>query len=256
MGRMSDSTKLLALGLLNLADDEGYFFADPVTVRNALRPFDDSSVTTQGALTELSGIGYVDIKEHAPHGKIGFIPGFTSHQVVNRPKPSTIKRLYESGKDHGSITDDSVNNHGGREGNGKEGNDSPKLSPKVPSPPSRIVLIDDEHIRELKTLYVARDVDKAVADMRAWLLGPKGRGKQPTKRRLQTFLRDAEPLGPTAPKPKAAERIDRSTIDTALFAEWAALAHEEPMTVETAPEEELRKFLTNGKDDLAKYRPA
>jgi hypothetical protein len=54
--------------------------------------------------------------------------------------------------------------------------------------------VDDEHIAKLKAIYQPRDVDKAVANLKAWLLTPKGKGKAFTKARLQKFLRDAEPL--------------------------------------------------------------
>jgi hypothetical protein len=43
-------------------------------------------------------------------------------------------------------------------------------------------------------------VDKAVADCQAWLKTPKGQGKHLTKKRLHTFLRDAEPLSAEKPK--------------------------------------------------------
>lgn len=80
-------------------------------------------------------------------------------------------------------------------------NDSSNVSPKRPSrPPSaKVQLVDENYVKELKTIYRPRDVDKAIADCKAWLMTPRGKGKVCTKRRLQTFLRDAEPLS-TEPK--------------------------------------------------------
>jgi hypothetical protein len=115
--RLSDSTKLLALGLLNYADDEGYFYAEPNLVRAAIRPMDDNSLNTHGLISELSKIGYIELREHPTHGTIGWIVSFGKHQVVNRPNLSIIKPLFTEGKptkdvnslnDHGTITEHSV----------------------------------------------------------------------------------------------------------------------------------------------------
>ncbi len=120
MGRQSDATKLLAIGLLNLADDEGYFYADPKAVRNAIRPNDDDSRIATVSLRDLSEIGYISIREHTTHGPIGKIDSFASHQVINKPKASKIKALYESGINTVSIPDCDRLERKGKEGNGKE----------------------------------------------------------------------------------------------------------------------------------------
>ena len=117
MSKQSDSTKLLAIGLLNIADDEGYFFADARMIRNAIRPLDDDSRITTVSLRELSEIGYIEIKNHPTHGAIGFVPSFTIHQVINKSKPSKIKGLFTDGMNTVSIPYES-----GLEGKGKEGN--------------------------------------------------------------------------------------------------------------------------------------
>jgi hypothetical protein len=46
----------------------------------------------------------------------------------------------------------------------------------------RIQLVDDEHIAKLKAIFQPRDADKAVANLKAWLLTPKGKGKPSRKR--------------------------------------------------------------------------
>jgi hypothetical protein len=99
MAKQSDATKLLAIGLLNLADDDGYFFAEPKLVRNAIRPFDDDSGITTVSLRELSELGYISIRKHPTHGDIGRVESFINHQVINKPKPSIIKALHDSGID-------------------------------------------------------------------------------------------------------------------------------------------------------------
>jgi hypothetical protein len=115
MGVATDTVKLMAIGLLNVADDEGYFYANPILIRNAVRPFDSDALTTHGALTDLSFMGYLEIREHPTHGPIGWIPGFKDHQVINRASASKIKALWNSCKDHPSLTESSVRDHPGKE---------------------------------------------------------------------------------------------------------------------------------------------
>jgi len=127
MIRQSDATKLLAIGLLNLADDDGYFYADPKAVRNSIRQNDDDSRIATVSLRDLSEIGYISIRNHATHGPIGKIESFAAHQVINKPKPSKIKALYEYGIDTVLIPDEER-----LEGNGTEWNKEGKV--KEPSP--------------------------------------------------------------------------------------------------------------------------
>ena len=106
MSRQSDSTKLLAIGLLNVADDEGYFFAEARMIRNLIRPLDDDSRITTVSIRELSEIGYIEIRNHDTHGEIGFIPSFLIHQVINKSKTSKIKEFFQSSSDTVSIRDE------------------------------------------------------------------------------------------------------------------------------------------------------
>lgn len=117
MSKQSEATRLVAIGLLNVADDEGYFYADPKLIRNAIRPFDDDSRIATVSIRELSSIGYITVVEHPTHGPIGKIESFLRHQVINKPKPSIIKALHDSSIDTVSIRDED-----GLEGKGKEGN--------------------------------------------------------------------------------------------------------------------------------------
>jgi len=120
MGKQSDATKLLAIGLLNIADDEGYFYADPKLIRNAVRPFDDDSRIVTVSLRELSKIEYIEVKIHPTHGEIGKVVSFLDHQVINKPKASKLKALHEYGIDTVSIPDGYRLEGKGMEGNGME----------------------------------------------------------------------------------------------------------------------------------------
>jgi hypothetical protein len=117
MCKQTDSTKLLAIGLLNVADDDGYFFADARMIRNLIRPLDDDSRITTVSIRELSEIGYIELRNHDTHGQIGFIPSFLIHQVINKPKSSKIKALFEYGSDTVSIRDEYRLERKGKEGN-------------------------------------------------------------------------------------------------------------------------------------------
>jgi hypothetical protein len=130
-----------------------------------------------------------------------------------------------------------------------EKNDSSHVSPKRSSRRRTplIQLVDDDHLRELKQIYRPCDVDKAVADFKAWLLTPRGCGKAFTKRRFQTFLRDAEPLTSTAPSSDNSDQINRDALDPEAFR--AFLAREYPAGIEKgwtasdAPENVVRNFI-------------
>ncbi len=115
MGRQKPEVQLLALGLLNLADDAGYFLADAGLVRAALCPFSDRSVIVHGSITTLEKIGWIEVRNHQTHGPIGKVINFEKHQVINRPKESKLLEYFvnspitdESRIDHGSITDRSL----------------------------------------------------------------------------------------------------------------------------------------------------
>jgi len=135
MARQSDATRLLAIGLLNHADDEGYFYADAALVRSALRTFDDDSKIVLASLQELSCIGYIEIKEHPTHGLLGKIVSFLSHQRVDKPKQSIIKELFDSSTNPRSIQDQSCLDRKGKEGKGK---DTILLETEAPAKPVRV----------------------------------------------------------------------------------------------------------------------
>jgi len=131
MAKLDDATKLLAIGLLNFSDDEGYFYADEKLIRSALRAFDDDSSIVRRSLAQLVEIGYIDIRVHPTHGNVGCVTSFKKHQRVDRPKSSEIKELYDSMNDRRIFDDDSTNDRRwkGREGKGK---DNTSTSPQKP----------------------------------------------------------------------------------------------------------------------------
>lgn len=105
MARLEPEVQLLALALLNYADDHGYFRAEAELVRAACAPFTEDSVRIHGALTTLLKVGWIEVRDSGQTGLIGRIAKWTKHQRVNRPSDSKLKGYW--------LTEDSVNVHGG-----------------------------------------------------------------------------------------------------------------------------------------------
>ena len=110
LAKLSDESRLLAIGLLNMADDEGYFLADPLLIRSAFWPFDDQSSKARRSIDDLSRIGYISISKHETHGYIGFVINFKKHQKVDRPNASKLATYYDSTNVRRSFDDQSTIN--------------------------------------------------------------------------------------------------------------------------------------------------
>jgi hypothetical protein len=114
LAKQDDATKLLAIALLNFADDEGYFHAEPNVVRGFCRPFDDNSTITRRCLDNLLKIGYIFICENEFYGSIGLIKTFSEHQRIDRPSTSRLKDYYSTN------TRRTLDEHSTEEGKGRE----------------------------------------------------------------------------------------------------------------------------------------
>lgn len=125
LSSISECALILAAALLNYADDEGYFNANEALIKAACFPIREPSVSIHGALTELSVIGYIRMASCAGR-KYGHILNFEKHQRINRPTKSTISNLNldwlteDSLRTHGGLTEDSLQERKGKEGNGRE----------------------------------------------------------------------------------------------------------------------------------------
>lgn len=117
---ISAEAALLAIGLLNFADDEGFFQANPRLINADIFPLRELSVSPHTLLEELSRIGFIRIFLGSDGKPYGEIVNFRKHQIINRPSASKFKELEV-------FTEDSVNIHGGltsgkeRKGKEKEG---------------------------------------------------------------------------------------------------------------------------------------
>lgn len=117
MSRLPYDTRILALGLLNLADDEGYFSADTDYIRGAVLFREDSS-NVRRMLDELSRSGWITLCGTAER-PIGRVVNFRKHQRVDRPQPSRLKQyaLDESSTNDRRPLDDESTQEQGKERN-------------------------------------------------------------------------------------------------------------------------------------------
>lgn len=124
LSSLSPEACLLAIGLLNMADDEGYFKANPKLIEAAIFPLRELSLSTHGLISELSNIKYITVYSGDDGKKYGLVNNFLKHQKINRPNISKIKGLCkfteDSLSDHGGLTVGTGNREQGME-QGKEG---------------------------------------------------------------------------------------------------------------------------------------
>jgi len=110
---------MLAAALLNYADDEGFFNANPKLVQAECCPLRDPSVSVHVSLAQLSDIGFIQVAQGEDGKTYGHIVKFLDHQRINRRTPSKIKDLVlvwePDVKSHTQITDQSHPEGKGRE---------------------------------------------------------------------------------------------------------------------------------------------
>jgi len=114
---LPEFTRLLAIALLNYADDHGYFMANHKLIKGNLFPFEDDSKKILRSFQELSCVGYLEFGVDSKGRSVARVANFTKHQRVDKPKPSSIKEDFkfqdESQTDQGCVL-------GGMEGKGME----------------------------------------------------------------------------------------------------------------------------------------
>lgn len=131
LSELPEITHLFAAALLNYADDEGYFNANPKLIKAELFPLREPSLSIHGMLNELSNMGYLTLFSDGSGKFYGLINNFTKHQKINRPTVSKLSSITEtcavvtelSVNAHGKLTESSLSPHPrkGKEGKGKEG---------------------------------------------------------------------------------------------------------------------------------------
>lgn len=116
---LSRDARLLLLGLVTMADDEGRFRARRTTILGHVLPGDsDAPKKVDGWIREIQeqGIVVFYVADGTPYGAFRH---WRRHQKINRPNPSELPPPPDPGvvrdnavKDHGSLTDASVKETG------------------------------------------------------------------------------------------------------------------------------------------------
>ena len=111
LSECSLSARLLFIGLISHADDEGRLEYSPTRIR--MQVFPCGSATGKQItewLQQLTEHSLIEVYEIDSKGYIG-IPGFAKHQRINRPTPSRLPKR---------LTEDSLRTPAGLEGKGRE----------------------------------------------------------------------------------------------------------------------------------------
>jgi hypothetical protein len=112
LAKCTEFARLLALALLNLADDEGYFLAHPALIRGQLFPYLDEAGKVEKGLAELADVGFVQVKTDKTGRNVGCVTKFRQHQIISRPTRSSLRDSFllmeDSWSPHGVLTEDSV----------------------------------------------------------------------------------------------------------------------------------------------------
>ncbi|MEG1997209.1 MAG: hypothetical protein RR051_02075 [Clostridiales bacterium] len=132
LGECSMQERLLFMGLISNADDEGYGRANPKLLRSSIFAYDDLRTSDlEKWLSRLGGLNLIvlyEVEEQAYY----YLPNFSKHQTINRPTKSIFPGI--------SDAKDSVDNNLGSLPRG--------LSESSVSPHG--VLSEDSRLKEVK----------------------------------------------------------------------------------------------------------
>jgi hypothetical protein len=95
LASLPEHARLLAIALLNHADDAGMFLANAALVRAACFPFEEHSKNVLGSLQELSRIGYIEVRD-CDGKQVGKVCKFLEHQRIDKPQKSKLLAVFEA----------------------------------------------------------------------------------------------------------------------------------------------------------------
>jgi hypothetical protein len=127
MCKLNPVARLMAIALLNMADDEGYFIGEPAVIRAFTFPFDEDSSNVRRAIDELSRIEYISIFDVPQYGLIGRVEKFKQHQRIDRPTASKLKHYIDSTNARRIFDECSTTEGKGKERKGMEGKGLTKI---------------------------------------------------------------------------------------------------------------------------------
>lgn len=111
LSTLPEATHMLAAALLNYADDEGYFNANPKLIAADCCPLREPSVSIPESLRSLQAVGYLRLGSDDDGKRFGLIVGFEKHQRVSHPTPSKIKDKSITWESSGIIPEPSAKAH-------------------------------------------------------------------------------------------------------------------------------------------------
>jgi hypothetical protein len=180
-------THLFAAALVNYADDEGYFNANPVLVKAGTNPLRIDKTKIEDQLDQLEAIGYIEIRKSGIK-HYGRICNFDEHQRVSHKVNSKIKERFESlRRTAGGPPEDRRNVsalngiEGNREqgtGNGRELETLASTAIAVPASPAFIAfrltgkkthIVTEADVASWEQAYPAVDVRHELRKVLVWL---------------------------------------------------------------------------------------
>ena len=203
---------LLAIGLLNYADDEGYFNANPKLVESDVFPLRELSCSTTELMNELHRIGYIEIFFGTDGKRYGHIVNFEKHQVINKKNFSKIKPLLDVREDYGSNTVSVQVGTGNREQGKEQGKEEEKDKTRAPR---------FDAVRYLGQ----RGVEEQVA--KDWIAVRKLKKAATTQTAIDGIEREAAKAGYSLPK---AIELCCQNGWAGFKADWLKPDHEKKMT--------------------------
>lgn len=241
IAKMDDFTKLLAIGLLNYADDEGYFNANPALIRAAIFPLRDESGSIPVSITTLEQAKYLELYKADGGRTYGRIVNFLSHQVINKPKASKIKPLCPAKVNDGTPTVQLPDASGQEQGTGNREQGTKEVeeeraallleAQKQPAPEPHWSVafgwtgITDTQMGRWKIAYPACNIDRQLAQMDAWLrANPKEAKKKDWHRFAANWLKREQDKGGDV-------RADRRVVAPVASNPVDALAQNQPIRI-------------------------
>lgn len=93
LGECSAIERLLFMGLISNADDEGYGRANPKLLKAFIFPYDDLRASDiEKSLLHLGGLNMVALFKYDEQTYY-YLPNFLRHQTINKPTKSTFPHI-------------------------------------------------------------------------------------------------------------------------------------------------------------------
>jgi hypothetical protein len=128
---LPEFVRLIAIGLLNYADDHGFFWANSMMVRGSLFPFEEDVSKVRKGMAQLAVEGYIRLGKSTDGREVGQVINFKKHQRVDKPQPSEIQpiAIFEDHSENGMLPlgDQSSLERKGKEGKGRDHTPAPPV---------------------------------------------------------------------------------------------------------------------------------